>query len=85
MAILIEAKHDNPIVNRAGPFPAQQQVFGLGSERAEEVGDVRMTPTDENHLPLLRCTKLSCQLTGVVVAKTGVDFQFSCVCKWLQC
>jgi hypothetical protein len=83
MAVLIEAKQDDPIVDRTWPFTVWQKAFGVCSESTEKVRDVRVTPTDENALPLLVRTQVRRQVSGLIVAKAGIDFQIRCVREWI--
>ena len=85
MSLLIEAKQDDPIVDRTGPFAIRQKAFGVCSQCTEQSRNVWVTPTDQNHFSLLVCTQVSRQVSGLIVAKTGIDFQICCLCKWFQC
>src|SRR5262249_50338602 len=83
-AVLIVTKQDQPLEHAIGPFAARQQVFGICSERAKEGRDVRVTPTNENPLPLLRCTQVIGEFSRLIIAKTRVDSQFFCFREWLD-
>ena len=85
MSFLIEAKQDDPIVDRTGPFAVRQKGLGVCSQRTEQSRNVLVTPTDQNHFSLLVCTQVSRQVSGLIVAKTRIDFQFCCLCKRFQC
>ena len=85
MAVLIEAKQDDPIVDRTGPFAIRQKGFGVCSQCTEQSRNVWVTPTDQNHFSLLVRTQVSRQVSRLTVAKTRIDFQFCRLCKRFQC
>src|SRR5262245_13656866 len=84
-AVLIKPEQNYPIVNRARPLTTRQQVFQTSSQITQKSRYIVVTPADENHFSLVICTQVSGQIARLIVAKMGVDFQFGCVRKWLDC
>ena len=85
MSVPIEAKQDDPIVDRTGPFAIWQKGFGVCPQCTEQSRNVWVTPTDQNHFSLLVRTQVSGQLSGLTVAKTRIDLQFRCLREWFHC
>jgi len=85
MAVLVEAQQDDPIVNGIRPFTVGQKGFGLCSQCAEQSRNVSVTPADENHFALVVCTQVSRQVSGLIVTKTRIDLQISCLRERFYC
>jgi|SRR6185503_20792158 len=84
MAVLVEIKEDDPIKDGTGPFAIRQKAFGICSQRLEQSRNVWVTPTDQNHFSLLVSTQVSHQVSRLLVAKTRIDLQTSCLRKWFH-
>src|SRR5438034_11533465 len=84
MPVLIEAKQDDPIVDRTGPFAIRQKGCGVCSQCTEQSRNVWVTPTDQNYFSLLVRTQVSRQVSRLIVAKTRIDLQFCCFRKWFH-
>src|SRR5260370_28672907 len=84
MAVLIEGKQDDPIEDGTGPFAIRQKALGGCSQCTEQSRNVRVTPTNQNHFSLLVRTQVSSQVGRLTVAKTRMDFQICCHCKWFH-
>src|SRR6267143_5977433 len=84
-ALFIVTQQDHPIIDRIWPFAIREKPFGLCSQRTEQSRNVAVTPAGENHFSLVVCTQVSRQLSGLLVPKAGIDWQFCCLCEWFDC
>src|SRR3954468_2497354 len=74
MTVLIEAEQDDPIKDGTRPFALREEAFGICFQRLDQSRNVWVTPTDQNHFPLLIATQVSRKGSRLLVAETRIDF-----------
>src|SRR5262245_23508942 len=84
VTVFVETNDDNPIIDVSWIFTVWQQRFGRGSQRAKQSRNLPVMPADENNFALVICTQLSRQISGLLVRKAIIDWQFCRFCKRLH-